>query len=115
MIKNEGQFEIERITNMRGGNGTVEIERFLKTDEFHGKGRLFGKLTLKPGVSIGLHQHVGDCETFYILSGEGVFYDNGKSLAVKTGDVLYTDNNESHSIENTGKDNLVLIALILYV
>lgn len=114
MIRRAQDVDTEFITGMRGGKGEVEIKRFLKSEEFHDKGRLFGRITLKPGTSIGLHQHVGDCETFYILEGKGKFHDNGSVHEVSAGDVLYTDNKEEHSIENAGDTNLVLIALILY-
>lgn len=114
MIRNANEIDTEVVTNMRGGKGKVEIARFLKPGEFHDKGRLFGKITLKPGTSIGLHQHVGDCETFYVLAGEGTYNDNGNIVSIKAGQVLYTDNNEKHSVENTGNENLELIAMILY-
>jgi quercetin dioxygenase-like cupin family protein len=114
MIRKESQLNVDNVVNMRGGNGTVEIRRFLQGDEFHGKGRLFGKITLKPGVSIGLHQHVGDCETFYVLKGDGIYSDNGTLKNVTAGDILYVDNGESHSVENTGDSDLELLALILF-
>lgn len=114
MIKKEKGLNVDRVTNMRGGKGTPEITRFLEGSEFHGKGRLFGKIVIKPGDSIGFHQHVGECETFYILSGEGLYNDNGNEYKVAKGDILYTDNNESHSIENIGDGDLELIALIMF-
>lgn len=115
MLREDKDVEREIVHQMKGGLGDVEIKRFLKPEEFHGKGRLFGKITLKPGSSIGLHQHMGDCETFYILSGNGTYNDNGTMVSIKPGQVLYVDNGESHSIENTGGKNLELIAMILFV
>jgi len=115
VIKRAEGLKKETVNNLRGGNGYVEITKFLEKEEFHDKGRMFSKITIKPGNSIGLHQHVGDCETFYVSKGEGKVYDNGIEEVIKTGDVLYTDNNESHSVENTGTTDLELIALILYV
>ena len=115
MIRRANEMTPDIMKNMRGGNGEVEVLRVLKDDEFHGKGRLFGKITLKPGTSIGLHEHVGDCEAFYVISGEGLYNDNGKETKVNAGDLLYTDNEESHSIENNGTVNLEFMALILFV
>lgn len=115
MIKRERDLKVETIPNMRGGSGIAEIVRFLEGGEFHDKGRLFGKITLKPGVSIGLHQHVNDCEAFYILTGEGIYNDNGKEISIKSGDILYCEDGESHSIMNTGDRDLAFIALILFV
>lgn len=115
MIRRAEDMKVDIIENMRGGKGSAEVLRVLQNDEFHNKGRLFGKITLKPDTSIGLHQHVGDCEAFYIIKGEGKVNDNGTECTVKEGDLIYTDNGENHSIENIGTTDLELIALILYV
>ncbi|MDN5321988.1 MAG: hypothetical protein PWQ67_442 [Clostridia bacterium] len=117
MIKRAGELKKEVIQGLKGGKGELELVHFLEVDknEFNGKGRLFGKITLKPGDSIGFHKHEGDAETYYILSGEGIVDDNGTKTKVKAGDLIYTPNGESHSIENTGDVDLEFIALILYV
>lgn len=114
MIRRAGEMTPEIVNNMRGGKGSAEVLRVLKKDEFHDKGRLFGKIILKPGMSIGLHKHVGDCEAYYILSGKGLVSDNGKNETVSDGDLVFTDNGETHSIENTGDEDLAFIALVLY-
>jgi mannose-6-phosphate isomerase-like protein (cupin superfamily) len=115
MIRKASEMAPEIVVSMRGGRGNAEVLRVLKNDEFHQKGRLFGKITLKPGTSIGLHQHVGDCEAYYILSGEGKVDDNGTDVYVSAGDLVFTENGESHSIESTGSEDLVFIALVLFV
>ena len=114
MIKRSDQLNYDIIQEMRGGKGEVKIIKLLENEEFHNKGRLFARNIIKPGSSIGFHQHVGDFETYYILSGEGVVDDNGVKVAVSAGDVVYTNVGESHSIENTGSVDLEIIALILY-
>ena len=83
-------------------------------DEFNGKGRLFAKNTLKPGWSVGYHKHEGDAEAYYILKGEAILDDNGEKVALKAGDLAYTPNGSSHSIENVGDTDLEFIALILF-
>ena len=98
-----------------GGAGEVKATRLLEVDQFRGKGRLFGHMMLKPGCSLGYHQHNNESETYYILSGEGMINDNGEMKPVKTGDVVFTDSGQFHSIENTGTTNLDFIALVLFV
>lgn len=115
MQRKERELDVDKVVNMRGGKGTVEIRRFLEGEEFHGKGRLFGKITIKPGDSIGLHQHVGDCEAFYVLTGNGQYSDNGNLIDITSGDILYVDDGGSHSVENTANCDLELLALILFV
>lgn len=116
MIKHLEDLRQDTVSEFRGGKGELQITHFLEVekDEFNAKGRLFAKNVLKPGASIGLHEHIGDTETYVILSGEGVVNDNGDAKPVKVGDVIITKNGEKHSIENTGAFDLEFLALILF-
>lgn len=116
MIRRAADMRLETVTGLRGGHGNVGITNILERekDEFRGKGRLYAKNVLEPGASIGQHEHSGDFEVYYILSGEGTVDDNGKKAVVQAGDMLLTRNGENHSIENTGKTDLVFMALVLF-
>jgi len=105
--------EIRMVENMRGGNGTVEILDILGKEQLNDKCRLYAKVTLKPGCSIGYHEHKKESETYYILSGEGVYDDNGTCRSVKAGDMTFTPDGKGHGIANEGTEDLVLMALIL--
>lgn len=107
------QATIKITENMRGGKGSVKAENLLNEEQFNGKARLFAKMTLEPGTSIGYHEHHNESETYYILSGEADYNNNGKIEKVKAGDVTFTPSGEGHGIENTGKEKLVFMALIL--
>lgn len=98
-----------------GGNGEIRVTHLLDKERMGGKGRLYSRMLLKPGCSLGYHQHNGETETYYILSGEGTMNDNGQTTTVKAGDVIFTADGEFHSIENTGSADLEFIALILFV
>ena len=54
---------------MRGGDGRAVQTPVIDEAQFCGHGRLFAKMTLEPGCSIGWHEHHGESETFYILAG----------------------------------------------
>lgn len=116
MIRRANEAAVAHNTNMRGGDGTVTVTSLLDKDkdEFYGKGRLFSRMTLPAGSSIGRHTHEGEMECFYVLTGEGLFDDNGVEKPVSRGDVLYTGSGEAHSIRNTGSEPLELMALILF-
>lgn len=113
MVKKTGEMEKELKELMRGGKGTVEVTHIFKQDELKGKCRLCATLTINPGCSIGLHEHVGEEEIFYIISGSGIFNDNGEQKRVTAGEGLLTVGGEKHSIENDGDHPLVLMAVIL--
>lgn len=98
---------------VRGGKGTVEFEHIVSKDELNGHGDMFAKVRLKPGCSIGWHQHVGNTEPYYILEGHGTFVDNdGTRIEVEPGDVCVIEVGQSHAMENNSNEDLVFIALI---
>ena len=100
---------------IRGGNGETEMHNILESvDELYGKGRLYNHMILAPGNSIGEHEHEGDNEIFYFLSGTGEYNDNGTIVQVEPGDTTVCNNGERHGLKNTGDVPLEFIALILY-
>ena len=115
MIKESASLPTTVFEKRFGGKGSVQVKTLLSLEGFRGKGRLFAKNIIPPGSSIGFHKHEKDFETYYILSGEGIVDDNGAAKPVKAGDVVYTAPGETHSIENTGSQDLEMIALILFV
>ena len=114
MIKNFNDFKTEERVNMRGGDGSVTVTSFVSAEELNGKGRLFGKITLKPGCGIGYHVHETDSELFYILKGTAVYNDNGEEKTVQAGEVTLTPAGSGHSIRNAGDEDVELVALIVY-
>ena len=75
--------------------------------------REIGWLTLKPGDSIGFHKHEVNEDVYIIISGTGVFKnDDGTEHAVGPGDVTIARLGQSHALNNTGKDDLVIISVI---
>ena len=114
MIRKAADMKSETKTNMRGGNGQIQMIHLLEKDELKGKGRLYNKIIIKPGMSIGYHEHEGEFEAFYIIEGEAMFDDNGVKSRLKKGDLTVTGGGRGHSIENTGDKDLEIIALILY-
>lgn len=115
MIKRASELTTDVFPNRFGGKGDFKVTKVLELDQLQGKGRLFARNILEPGSSLGWHQHTGDIEAYYIIAGEGTVDDNGAKTVVKKGDVVFTNNGEFHSIENTGAATLEFMALILFV
>lgn len=114
MIRKDNQFKTELRENMRGGDGVVTVTNFVSPEELNGKGRLFGKIILKPGCGIGYHIHENDSELFYIISGTAIYNDNGKETVINAGAVAVTPAGTGHSIKNESNEDVELIALIVY-
>ena len=113
IIRNEAM-PTEIRSNMRGGNGAAEIKTLLAEEHMNGKGRMFSRVTLPPGTSIGQHPHVGDSETFYVVSGEVEYFDNGETVTLRAGDLAHVPEGQRHGVCNKGTEPAVMVALILY-
>ena len=114
MIRTKKDQQIE-FKCIRNGNGDTEMQKILNgPDEMYGKGRMFNRMILAPGHSIGEHYHNGDNEIFYFLSGSGEYNDNGRIVTVHPGDTAICNDGEKHSLMNIGTEPLEFIALILY-
>ena len=115
MIRTANECKTEYREHMRDGKGTVQLTSFIESDaELCGKGRLFSKITLQPGCSIGFHIHENDSELFYFMTGTGLYSDNGEMKTVSAGDVALCPAGTGHSIENNGSEVLELVAVIVY-
>jgi len=113
MVKRKGSYPVMERENMRGGEGVVKIEELLTTAEIYDNGRLYGKITLEPGASIGAHVHEGEMEGFYIICGEAELYDNGEIVRLFPGDTSLNISGEEHALKNVGDTTLEVIALVL--
>jgi mannose-6-phosphate isomerase-like protein (cupin superfamily) len=111
MVRNK--YVSTEVTNARGGKGTFVIENILTGDEMLGHGRGFGRMTFKPGVSIGLHKHIDEYEIYYVVSGEGVYTSCGKSEPIKAGECGMLNVGEEHMLENTSKDQDMEVIFLL--
>ena len=97
------------------GVGEITVRSLLNgPEEMSQKGRVFGHTTVYPGSEIGYHIHTGDNETYYILSGKGLYNDNGTEVEIGAGDVTYCAPGEGHGLKCLGNEPVEMIALILY-
>ena len=96
---------------MRGGEGTVALAGLIP--DLPGNCRLFSRIVLERGVSIGYHVHENETELFAFVSGHGRANDNGTWIDVQAGDAMATPSGSGHAVENTGNEPLVIIAAIV--
>ena len=112
MITRKSQIRTEK-SNLKGGKGLVKREFIVESKDLRNKAKLFSKITIPVGNSIGMHDHVEDFEVYYILSGKGQVLDNDEIVEVNEGDVIYTADGNKHYIENIGEEDLVFIAVVI--
>lgn len=92
---------------------SVYVEEINTEEEMLNKCSLFCRIVLKPGKRVGYHAHIGDIESYFILSGTGTYNCEGILYPVSTGDMAYCGDGQSHDITNDGNEDLEIIALIV--
>ncbi len=113
MIKRKSDMQREVRERMRDGTGAVELLHIYRKEELAAKTRLFARLRLAPGSSIGYHTHDGEEEVYYILQGTATVNDQGVTSTVGPGDAVLTGGGAGHAISNQGTEAVELLAVIL--
>ena len=93
--------------------GDVRLEKLIGPAEAADKVGLFARVVVPPGAAVPYHQHDGNGEVYYFLTGEGEYSDNGAVRTVKPGDVTWTPDGSSHGVVNKGGSDLTFMALII--
>ena len=106
---------IEKYTkeNVKGGKGTIDFVPMFPDAQMPPKCKMFTKVTIEKGDSIGEHVHEGDWEFYYVLSCQGVTVEDGEEILLRPGDLTLTGRGHSHSLENREDQPLTVVAVIL--
>jgi uncharacterized cupin superfamily protein len=105
--------DIERCHDGRGAIGWVGV---LDGDDPGGESVNFvHDDVLPPNTSIGVHEHTGDQEYYYILSGCGVMTLDGEEHPVGPGDVAVVFPGGTHGLENRSEEELRIIVFSVSV
>ncbi|MCD7975469.1 MAG: cupin domain-containing protein [Phascolarctobacterium sp.] len=99
--------------NRFGGEGEVVIEHIIDEAVYGGKVSLFTRCLLKPGCSLGYHEHKGNSETYFILKGNPTYNDDGTLVELKPGDTTFCPEGTSHGIANNMDSDVVFVAIIV--
>ncbi len=94
-------------------NGTLTIHKLTVEPDKPEKVRTYARAVLVPGGEVEYHVHEGESESYYILSGKGLYNDNGVETEVYPGDITFTPNGTGHGIKNIGDADLHFMALIV--
>ena len=62
-----------------------------------------------PGRKMRIHKHLNNDELIFIHKGEGTLTLDEESINIKTGDVVFVPRNTWHGLDNTGKENLLMV------
>ena len=70
------------------------------------------RIELDPGASIGYHKHVDNEEVYFIISGKGIYTEEGDDFDTRAGDSFLCRMGNSHGIKNVGTEKLIIGAAI---
>ena len=94
MVRRKENVRVREVTHAQNGKGQVFFHDWLLPEEAAHHGRVFSKVVIPAGSSIGYHQHMDVTE-------------------LNPGDMNLCPDGSFHGIENAGDTDLVLIALIM--
>lgn len=103
-----------KVCNRFGGKGEIELYPVLNEEDLMGKGEVMLRMVLPPGSSIGYHQHLGNFEVYYIISGKGIFQDQEEERPIRAGEAGFIRPGQFHGLMNTGSGEMVVVAVVLY-
>lgn len=89
------------------------VKKLLDEAQMDGKIGLFADVEINPGHILDYHEHHGETEAYYILSGKGMYNDNGKERVVEAGDVTFCPDGHGHGLACLGDEPVRFIALII--
>ena len=100
--------------HLYGGSGFVNIFSTIQNQaELNDHATALCVLTIPPGSEIAHHQHKGDMEVYFLLSGSGVFYDNDDRVVMEKYDAGFTYDGEYHGFMNIGDVPAEMLCLII--
>lgn len=94
------------ISSMNGGNGNISAKMTVNDT-----GRFI--ITRIPvGASIGMHEQISGNDINYVISGIGKAICDGKEEELKTGVCHVCPKGHTHSVVNTGSEDLVIFTVV---
>ena len=117
MVYKQKADQCERqVLNVRGGEGSLIIKDIVNApEELLGKGRALNVTTLNPGVTIGMHQHIGEMELMYGIAGSFCNLSlAGNRKIIRPGDLIIVEPGESHAVEACTGEPAVYLTMCLY-
>ena len=111
MTNHKQDMAVAVMEKMRGGEGqailtTLAAERPQKI-------KMFTHVRLTPGSTIGYHTHEGETELYYFIAGTGRVSDDGEYIDVNPGDSMCTPSGHGHAVENTGSEDMEILAVVI--
>ncbi|MDD3403347.1 MAG: cupin domain-containing protein [Hespellia sp.] len=107
MIINFNEMQERKMPGMNNGIGEMSAKMFM--DE---QGKII-PCCIHKGASIGMHKHETSDDINYVISGKGKAICDGQEESLHAGVCHVCKKGQTHSIINTGEDDLVIITVVV--
>ena len=93
----------------QGGTGQILVGDLFTADELGDAWDFVQCVKLPPGSAIGLHQHTGDEELYYIVEGRGTMTTDEGKVEVGPGTASLCKSGSRHGLVNTGAGDMTIL------
>jgi mannose-6-phosphate isomerase-like protein (cupin superfamily) len=83
-----------------------------KATLFRSERLMVGLNCFEPGQEHALHAHAGMDKVYHVVSGSGAFVLEGREVPMAAGVLLVAPQGVPHGIRNTGRERLVVLAIL---
>jgi quercetin dioxygenase-like cupin family protein len=93
-------------------HAVYRADKMGKSTLFESPRILVGLNAFEPGQEHALHAHAGLDKVYQVLAGEGEFLLEQRRIPMKAGVMLVAPEGVPHGIRNTGRDRLLVLAIL---
>lgn len=97
-----------KVDSLRGGEGFVYLQKVPTLVNM----KMYAKITIPMGSSIGVHTHQEDEEVIYVLKNKGILIIDNKEYEISEGMISLCKKGRNHSIKNIFPEDLELLAVV---
>jgi mannose-6-phosphate isomerase-like protein (cupin superfamily) len=93
-------------------HAVFDLKKMGKATLFESPRLMVGLNSFEPGQEHKLHAHPGLDKVYQVLSGQGVVVLEGREVPMRAGQMLVAPEGVPHGIRNTGRERLVVLAIL---
>ena len=108
-----GERSVVKAEGAYGGAGYILKEALITEAQMGEHCTMFHNVTIPVACELGYHEHHGNTEAYYMLTGKGLYTDDDKQYEIEAGDVVFCEEGHGHGLKNTGDVDISFVALVL--